>query len=210
MKKILSIAAAAIFTISASMAGAGSKDGADARIRTFGVSHYGKTCPYSQSNSALFQIYREFDRGLLGLDADDLALADKLAQAELRGQLIGRMLRFDLDSDFAVSEKEVRVVISRQFGAQPAKLANPEAKAFVLARIEKNVRLIMAADKDGDGRLAGSELHSQKPLYTPTQQRQNELREFAGILIKADPNGDGVLHSSEAFDVIDQVQRCGP
>jgi len=98
----------------------------------------------------LRQEFRQLDADQDGvLTAADAELHDAVTRTQARTMAAMQLLRADLDHDGAVTADELRRYLAYERRGQPG--------AAVAQSIEAEVRRVMAADKDGDGKVTLAE-----------------------------------------------------
>jgi Ca2+-binding EF-hand superfamily protein len=146
---------------------------------------------------ALRREFRQLDANLDGdLTAADAELHESIARAQGRALIAMTILNADLNGDGFVTPGELRQVLryQRRNTAQPATSA--------LEAIETEIRGLMAADTDGDGRISVAEAFAAKGM--PNTGRTfgitpfgNPLATQVRQLLAADPDGDGKVTFAE-------------
>ena len=124
----------------------------DAVTQTF-LSHLQPGATLSAYTERLRQEFRQLDADRDGvLTAADADLHEAVAKAQARANAAMQLLRFDLDRDGAVTADEVRRFLAYERRSQTGSAAAQATEA--------EVSRIMAADKDGDGKVTLAEAMS--------------------------------------------------
>lgn len=131
---------------------------------------------------------RSADRNGDGLDRGDIELAREIRLAQSRAQMVGQVLRYDLDGDFVVTRKE----LEQSFG-------NAENTSYSGVDYE-----LKQFDRNHDGRITLAEAAQAQPNVSIEDST-------ADSLLALDPNGDGRLMPAElqamaehAFKIVDR------
>jgi Ca2+-binding EF-hand superfamily protein len=133
------------------------------------------------------------------ISSADIELHGAVAQAQARGFSMMQIMRADLDGDGTVTADEVRRMLRYE-----GRLSKPAGWHTVPGQpvvdpIETQVRAVMAADTDGDGRITLSEALN----FATAQPGRNELMlahgpaHFARQTMVFDADGDGVVTLAE-------------
>lgn len=160
--------------------------------------------------AALVGSLRSLDRAGDGLDQDDVKLAGERELARRRADLVGQILKSDLNGDFKVTGEEIQRASSgdeRMRGRLVETLmkkydANGDGVITLQeiipvadglsARIEDQGKALLALDPDHDGRLTAVELRTIAERY------------FASV----DVDGDGTISAEEFVPVGKQRQAA--
>lgn len=139
-----------------------------------------------------------------GLDRDDIALERDQQRAQARANVIGKVLRGDLDGDFQVTrvelERSIRTSEPYRSKQVEVELANfdrngdgiitlTEAAAAIEPRLNNQLEELLALDPNGDGRLTAEELRLKA---------QSTFK-------KIDKDDDGKISSEEYALIADRV-----
>ncbi|HEY1542856.1 MAG TPA: hypothetical protein VGG01_10635 [Xanthobacteraceae bacterium] len=159
---------------------------ADVTSQTFGA----YLQPGATLSSYTERLHQEFhqldadqDGGLTAADAD---LHDAVAKAQLRATAAIALLRADLDHDGAVTADELRRYLAYERRSQPG--------ASIAQSIEAEVRRVMAADKDGDGKVTLAEaMNAAETVAGNRYSMSFGLSARVRQLIALSRNGDGRL-----------------
>jgi Ca2+-binding EF-hand superfamily protein len=138
----------------------------------------------------LRQEFRQLDADADGvLTAADADMHEAVAIAQVRAMMATQILRADLDHDGVVTADELRRVL-----AYERRLQNAPAGGQA---IESEVRRLMAADKDGDGRISAAEAMGAADLQP--ENRRTAAAAASGTasrvrqLLTLSKSGDGRL-----------------
>ena len=151
------------------------------------------------------RLFMEIDRDGNGVSMEDIDLAEKVRTAQTRAQIAAQKLKYDLDGDLVVTRDELESVLAYETGrgmrrqSDAAILAN--FKREIAARADK----IMKADADRDGQLSGIEVSKADPERNRDHGGFAQQAALARAMLKADPNGDGVLTEPETFEILGKV-----
>lgn len=160
--------------------------------------------------AALVGSLRSLDRSGDGLDQDDVNLAGERELARRRADLIGQVLKSDLNGDFRVTREEIQRATSgdetmqgRQAGSLLKQYDSNSDGVITLQEIvhvaagqsdvlEDRGKALLALDPDHDGRLTAVELRTIAERY------------FASV----DVDGDGKISAEEFAPVGKQRQAA--
>lgn len=143
----------------------------------------------------------DFDRNDNGIELQEIEAAETVRMARLRAQRTGLRLRYDLDGDFAITREEVETTLRYEMRRHRRGKSDEVYENQIKNKLDKGVLTIMFTDADGDGRLAGAEMSAPGKINFNQFYLGEENAALARALLKADPNGDGLLTESETFKV---------
>ncbi len=145
-------------------------------------------------------LLRQVDRDRNGIDQKDIDLLILIGAAQMRAQTISRILTYDLDGDIVITRQEVEQVIKFQ---SPELNVNEGNQAI----LDRRVKEIMFGDANGDQKLEGAELAAKKIKTKETDLPQHFAIVLAGAILKADPNVDGKVTTSESLEILGKVAQ---
>lgn len=117
------------------------------------------------------------------LDKEDILLADKRAQAQLRALQIQKLMLHDLDGDRVVRREELQRSLDT---------------GFVNNRRRKRIsNMLLAFDTNGDGRITIEEVVDKNTKSAERLKRLQKRKTKPEQLLMLDPNGDGRLTLEE-------------
>jgi Ca2+-binding EF-hand superfamily protein len=127
----------------------------------------------------------DYDRN--GLDAQDLAIAEQVANAQRRAMMLSQVMMLDLDGDGAVTAEEATRATTYQYSRQ----GNDNQEA-IKTEIARSVERAMANDTNHDGTLTMAEI-----IEVPLDEQRNRDTTRSASLLALDPNKDGRLTVEE-------------
>jgi len=158
----------------------------------------GRTQTEAQLVERMLQELRQADVNGDGLDQDDLSLAQEVERAQARAGALSRAMGFDLDGDGTVTQDEVARVAAYQSRRNNA--TQEKLQKFV----DGMVKQVMAADRDGDGKLTIAELLQPGDAEASSNRRSARS---AGLL-ELDLDGDGRVTESEVTEIAQRSFRA--
>lgn len=150
-------------------------------------------------------LFLEIDRDGNGMSLQDVELVEKVRTAQTRAQTAVEKLRYDLDGDLVVTRQELESVLAYESGRRMRRLSDAAVAANLKREVASRADRIMKADTDGNGQLSGKEVTEPDPERNRDYNRFNQQTSLARAMLKADPNGDGILTEAETFAVLGQV-----
>lgn len=151
------------------------------------------------------RLFMEIDRDGNGVSLQDVDLAEKVRTAQTRAQFAAQKLKYDLDGDLVVTREELESVLAFESGRGMRR----QSDAAILANIKRDIAAradkIMKADTDGNGRLSGIEVSNPDPERNRDYGGFAQQTALARAMLKADPNGNGVLTEAETFEILGKV-----
>lgn len=160
------------------------------------------------SSSALnrfSRLFAEIDRDGNGVNLQDVELVEKVRTAQSRAQLAAEKLRYDLDGDLVITRQEIESVVEFESGRGTRRLSDAAILANFKRDVAKRTDKIMKADTDGNGQLSGAEVSKPDPERNRDYGGFTQQIALARAMLKADPNGDGVLTEAETFAILGKV-----
>jgi Ca2+-binding EF-hand superfamily protein len=143
---------------------------------------------------SLRQEFRQLDADLDGdLTTADADLHENVGRAQMRAAFAMTIMRADLNGDGMVTQGELRQTLRYE------KRVNVGAdSAASLEAVEAEVRRLMAADRDGDGRISYAEAYGAAEVGPINRvQAANPLAIQVRQLVAADADGDGRVTFAE-------------
>ncbi|MCV9940616.1 EF-hand domain-containing protein [Boseaceae bacterium BT-24-1] len=165
-----------------------------------------QTRPGSTLNDVLTtsrRVFRELDANSDGaLSRGDAEIHESMARANSRSDAAGRIMRYDLDGDGSVTQGEVNSRL--RYDRRQRDEAN--AQAAEQANIEAELRRVLAADTDQDGRVTWQEALNSwaagpNALAQTTQGSSANIREILAFAGKS----DGALNAAEFVELFTQL-----
>jgi hypothetical protein len=150
------------------------------------------------------RLFTEIDRDGDGVNLQEVDLAEKVRTAQGRAQIAAEKLRYDLDGDLVVTRQELESVLGYETG-RGRRFSNAEVTASFKREMMKRADKIMKADADGNGQLSGTEVSKPDPERNRDYGGFSQQIVLARAMLKADPNGDGVLTEAETFAILAKV-----
>jgi len=151
------------------------------------------------------RLFMEIDRDGNGVSLQDIDLAEKVRTAQTRAQIAAQKLKYDLDGDLVVTREELESVLAYETGRGMRR----QSDAAMLANFKREIAVradkIMKADADRDGQLSGIEVSKADPERNRDHGGFAQQTALARAMLKADPNGDGVLTEPETFEILGKV-----
>lgn len=151
------------------------------------------------------RLFMEIDRDGNGVSLQDVDLAEKVRTAQTRAQFAAQKLKYDLDGDLVVTREELESVLAYESGRGMRR----QSDAAILANFKREIAVradkIMKADAVGDGQLSGIEVSKADPERNRDYGGFTQQAALARAMLKADPNGDGVLTEAETFEILGKV-----
>jgi Ca2+-binding EF-hand superfamily protein len=139
--------------------------------------------------------FRQADADRNGtVDSADDALLAKMAAASLRAMLVATIFRADLDGDGIVTEDELRRLLT----IQRQHISGPHVtEAQVQSQIEHELRTMMAADTDRDGRITFTEAVNSARDRPEFMRSAPSLGGVAKRMLVLAPQGKGAVTLSD-------------
>jgi len=163
---------------------------------------YNQTPSEAALKKLLKQIYRSFDKNNKGISKSEVELFQKINEAKAKSFTIQNLLASDLDGDLIVSEEELREVwVLEKTSQQIDELAN--ITDFTSEKFQEHLEFKAGYDANKNGIFDPEDFASIKPGYP--YQRNDQIFAFLGVLMKNDPNADGVLERTEAEIILSKA-----
>lgn len=143
-------------------------------------------------------LLRQVDRDHNGIEQNDIDELVMFNSVTTRAQTISMILAYDVNGDFVVTRPEVERVLKFRSPELNSAAADPE-------RLDRRVKVIMFGDANGDQKLEGAELAAQKSTAKDSDVPQNFAMKLASAMLKADPNADGRVTTSESLAILSKV-----
>jgi len=177
-------------------------DGNPQQLRDAVVSAYGDNFRADQFASYVVRVFQSFDTNRDGIERAEIDLVAQRLKAEIRAQIVGQYLQYDLDGDFEITSDEIIAKLLPERGETAEGLESDAIKH----RYQVEISRVMRDDKNGDGRISLDELKSVN-LETERRSGRRSLKQIdlAEELLKFDQDGDGKLTQIEAFAAIAQA-----
>ena len=169
-------------------------------IRNMGPNIFSGSQTFSLGSNILLQIDKNDD----GITGDEISSAEKISNAESRANAAGQILRYDLNANFKIEKTEAAECFEQFHAASQARLNGKSNQDATRIRDDFLTETFLG-DTDGYGTLEGQELYfvPQKvgpfdgnPSYGGTMRFSID---GAKLLLKLDPNRDGVVSQSEVL-----------
>jgi hypothetical protein len=150
------------------------------------------------------RIFMEIDRDGNGVSLQDVDLSEKVRTAQSRAQIASQKLKYDLDGDLIVTRQELESVLGYEMGRGMRRQSDAAIAANIKREVAMRADKIMKADADGNGQLSGVEVSKPDPERNRDYGGFAQQTALARAMLKADPNGDGVLTEAETFTILGQ------
>lgn len=170
---------------------------------------YFELVPSGGSNSSALAtfsgLFLEIDRDGNGVSLQDIDLVEKVWSAQARSQIIVEKLRYDLDGDLVVTRQEVELYLEYEIGRRLRRTSGSGNAEMQKRELAKRVDKIMKADANGNGQIEGIEMSAVDTERNRDYGGRNWQATLARAMLKADPDGNGVLTEAETFALLGQV-----
>ena len=147
----------------------------------------------------------EIDRDGNGVSLQDVDLSEKVRTAQSRAQIASQKLKYDLDGDRELPGRESNQSWVMQMGRGMRRQSDAAIAANIKREVAMRADKIMKADADGNGQLSGVEVSKPDPERNRDYGGVAQQTTLARAMLKADPNGDGVLTEAETFTILGEV-----
>lgn len=150
-------------------------------------------------------LFLEIDRDGNGVSLEDIDLVEKVWNAQTRSQIIVEKLRYDLDGDLVVTRHEVESYLEYELGRRLRRTTGNGNADMQKREMAKRIDRIMKGDADSNDRIEGIEMSAVDPERNRDYGGRNWQVTLARAMLKADPDGNGVLTEAETFALLGQV-----
>lgn len=163
--------------------------------------------PGSQTFSLGSNIFQAIDKNDNGITSDEIAAQERILNALLRAEAAGQILRYDLNADLKIEKAEVEEYFRQTLMWRPSN-SNKRPAEEALRRQEEVVMEVFQSDLDKSGIIEGEELFIPAPknAYVASFAGAQQFSiKGAKLLLKPDPNKDGIASHSEALTLFGQA-----
>lgn len=178
-----------------------SENGNEALRQAF-IDQYGQRFRTNKLAIYIASLYRNMDYDGQGLDRAEIELFKRIWNAQARGHVASRILRYDLDGDGVVTREEIEKVMSTHQGNRKLD-ASGQLDENTRRRIAAETDNVLAGDPNNDGRIepgeyAGLTKHDEFARH----EAGKDHAKVAEALLALDPNGDGKVTQVEALQIV--------
>ena len=132
-------------------------------------------------------------------EASDLTLYKQVVGAQRRSAGMMRILSYDLEGNMEVTRAEIEEVLAFQMG----NFGNRQAEQLQ-QNIKQQADKLMQFDKNGDGKLSGSELVAAAAAE-PNFMQEDRTESLGQALLDVDSGKDGKITQSIIFTILARV-----